>query len=85
MKDPVDPTHATSAAFSREPLVRLWAAADIAAATGQAGAQPLGQTHPPVVATNDPRIVARQVALERPDAKIAAYAAATRYVGTPTP
>ncbi len=85
MKDPVDPTQSTSPEFSRGAFVGISVAAGAAAATGAAMAETLGRTHPPLVAPDDPGIVARSISLKRPDTTIDAYAAWPVHAHAATP
>ena len=88
MHEPVDPTNATNPDVSRRAFVELSVvtAAGVAA-TPHAVAQTaaLGQTHPPLVAEDDPSIDAEVVTLHTANGDIDAYAARPKNAGPETP
>jgi hypothetical protein len=70
----IDPNAASSDRLNRRVFVGISAAATLTASAA-AAQEPLGQTHPPLVAEDDPAIAVERVALGLPDATVAAYAA----------
>ncbi len=88
MSDVLDPTTLTSAALNRKVFVALsaGAAATVSAAPARAGgAGEFGRPHPPIVAPDDPAIVAQHVRLARPDITLDAYAAWPAHAAPETP
>lgn len=89
MSDALDPNSATSAAFSRKTFVNVaaGAAVTVAAPSGALAADTadFGKPHAPIVAPDDPAIVAAHVALTRPDADLDAYAAWPKRLTATTP
>jgi carboxymethylenebutenolidase len=87
--DLLNPTTSTSAAFGRRVFVGLGAGA-AAVAISPLGAlaadeTAFGKPHPPIVAPDDPAIVAQHLTLQRPDTALDAYAAWPKDVGASTP
>jgi carboxymethylenebutenolidase len=70
----IDPTLAASDRLNRRVFVGISAAATLGASAA-AAQEPLGQSHPPLVAPDDPAITVEHVTLTRPDAAVGAYAA----------
>jgi len=88
MFEPVDPTNATNSDVSRRAFVGLSVVtAASVATTAHAIAQTpkLGQTHAPLVAEDDPSIVAERVTIHTPNGDIDAYAARPKTAGPRTP
>lgn len=83
----IDPTQSTDPRVRRATFVGATAAAAAGTAVlGTAFAQSdLGQSHPPIVAENDPAIVVEHVELQTPDGAIPAYAAAPKGATATTP
>ena len=81
----IDPSQATSERFNRRVFVGLSAAATLAASAAAGAQEPLGQSHPPLVAENDPAISVEHVELKHGDAVIPAYAAWPISAGPGTP
>jgi len=84
----LDPTSATALSFNRKAFVGIAAGAVgvvsmIESALAQA--TDFGKPHDPIVAENDPTIIAQHVSLKRPDTTIDAYAAYPRSVTATTP
>jgi carboxymethylenebutenolidase len=69
----IDPTIAPSERLNRRVFVGVSAAATLTASAAVAQ-EPLGQTHPPTVAEDDPAIAVQHVSLALPGATVAAYA-----------
>lgn len=86
-RETVDPLAATSTELNRRTFVGLAAAAGAgtAAAPALVRAAQLGETHPPLVAEDDARIVAERVQLDRDGSQIPAYAAWPKGAGKHTP
>ncbi len=88
MSDVLDPNALTSPAFNRRAFVGLSAGAAAAASTGTALAQEsasFGKPHPPIIAPDDPTIIAQHVSLARPDVTVDAYAAWPTTITAATP
>lgn len=71
----IDPTQAASLRLNRRVFVGISTAATLAAPAVVLSAPEGGQTHPPLVAENDPAISVERVTLKSDDTAIAAYAA----------
>jgi carboxymethylenebutenolidase len=87
MADLTDPTIPMDDSLSRRAFVALSAVAAAAASAAPALASDsaLGQTHPPLVAEDDPDIVVERPHLDRPGGAIDAYAAYPRGAVKTTP
>ncbi len=73
MREPVDPTNATSPQMDRRTFTGLSLGAAAAGITGT-----FGHAHDPIVSEDDPAIVVERVKLTRPDGTIDAYAASAK-------
>jgi carboxymethylenebutenolidase len=87
MSEALDPNRSTSAAFNRKAFVGLGAGAAAAFSSSapvraQSG---FGKPHPPIVAPDDPAIVAQHVPLARPGVTVDAYAAWPKTIVPATP
>ena len=81
----IDPTQGPSD-LNRRRFVGISAAATVAApAIALAEQAPLGKTHPPLVAEDDPAITVAHLTLTRPDGNVPAYAAWPVHAGPKTP
>jgi len=89
MSEVLDPNSLTSAAFNRKAFVGLSAGAAAAVSSPGAalaqGAADFGKPHPPIVAPDDPAIIAQHVQLTRPDTTLDAYAAWPMSIAASTP
>ncbi|MDQ2866372.1 MAG: dienelactone hydrolase family protein [Candidatus Eremiobacteraeota bacterium] len=86
--DDTDPTKSTSPDMNRRAFAGI--SLGVAATTGFAGApaqaqQKYGESHPPLVAEDDPAITVERVTLRRPDGRVEAYAAYPSTVRAYTP
>jgi len=87
MSEALDPNRSTSAALNRKAFVTLGAGAAAAVSSSEpARAQSgFGKPHPPIVAPDDPAIVAQHVPLARPGVTLDAYAAWPKTFAPATP
>jgi carboxymethylenebutenolidase len=81
----IDPTAGPAQGLTRGVFVGTSAAATLAVSIAAGAQEELGKPHPPLVAENDPGIVAEHVSLERTGIALPAYAAWPVSAGAGTP